>query len=159
MTPEQLAELKNDATLRKRLAKRMARDCFRNTILEDFHAGKVPSSQAGDCSDVKVVTPYGEIHWDALSRLSDTEMKTLMIDVVDHCYDFLMELCSPHGQEIIENLKLHDDLPGWNEPEPMIFRQWPSPRQLQATVRSAAPVPPLDASARSYAPLPRRSRP
>jgi hypothetical protein len=31
MTPEQLAELKNDATLRKRLAKRMARDCFRNT--------------------------------------------------------------------------------------------------------------------------------
>ncbi len=26
MTPEQLAELKNDATLRKRLAKRMAHD-------------------------------------------------------------------------------------------------------------------------------------
>jgi hypothetical protein len=77
MTPDQLGELKDDATLRARLAKRMARDCFRNTILEDFHAGKVPSSQAGDCSDVKVVTPYGEIDWNALSRLSDTDMKAL----------------------------------------------------------------------------------
>jgi len=110
MTPDQLAELKNDATLRARLAKRMARDCFRNTILEDFHAGKVSSSQTGDYSDVKVVTPYGEIHWNALSRISDTEMKALMIDIVDHCYDFLMELCSPNGREVIENLKLRDEL-------------------------------------------------
>jgi len=46
MTPDQLAALKQEATLRKRLAKRMAGDCFRNTILEDFHAGKAPSSQA-----------------------------------------------------------------------------------------------------------------
>jgi hypothetical protein len=59
MNPDQLAELKTNVALRKRLAKRMARDCFRNTILEDFHAGKTPSSQTGDCSDVKVVTPYG----------------------------------------------------------------------------------------------------
>jgi hypothetical protein len=82
MTPEQLADLKDDATLRKRLAKLIARDCFRNTVLEDFHSGKVPSSRTGDYSDVKAITPYGEIEWDKLSRLSDAEMKRLMIDVV-----------------------------------------------------------------------------
>jgi hypothetical protein len=121
MTPEQLAELKNNAILRGRLAKQMARDCFRNTILEDFHAGKAPSSQTGDYSDVKVVTPYGEIAWNRLSRLSDAEMKALMIDVVDHCFDFLVDLCSE--PEIIERLKLRDALPGWNEPEPVILKQ------------------------------------
>src|SRR5712671_6804988 len=111
MTPEQLAELKTDAILRKRLAKKMAHDCFRNTELEDFHAGKVPSTRTGDYSDVKVVTPYGEIQWDRLSRLSDAEMKALMIDVVDHCYEFLMELCSPHGADVIDDLKRRDELP------------------------------------------------
>jgi hypothetical protein len=45
MTPDQLAELKNDATLRKRLAKKMAHDCFRNTKeLEEMHT-------AGQLSD------------------------------------------------------------------------------------------------------------
>ena len=116
MTPEQLADLKDDTILRKRLAKLIARDCFRNTILEDFHSGKVPSSPTGDYSDVKVVTPSREIEWDELSRLSDAEMKRLMIDVVDHCYDFLMELCSPRGQEIMDNLTLRDEVPDWNEP-------------------------------------------
>ena len=116
MTPEQLEDLKDDATLRKRLAKLIARDCFRNTVLEDFHSGKVPSSQTGDYSEVKAITPYGEIEWDNLSRLSDAEMKRLMIDVVDHCYDFVMELCSPRGQEIMENLTLRDEVPEWNEP-------------------------------------------
>jgi hypothetical protein len=128
MTPKQLAELKNDPTLRARLAKLMARDCFRNTILEDFHAGTFPSPQSGDYSDVKVISPYGEIQWNRLSRLSDAEMKALMIDVVNHCYDFLIELCSPHGAEIIEDLKQGDKVPGWNEPQPVILRHWPSLR-------------------------------
>jgi hypothetical protein len=35
------------------------------------------------------------------SRFTDDEMKAVMIDVVAHCYDFLMGLCSPHGQESI----------------------------------------------------------
>jgi hypothetical protein len=47
-----------------------------------------PSSKAGDYSDVKVVSPYGEIGWERLSRLSE-EMKALMIDVVNHCYDLM----------------------------------------------------------------------
>jgi hypothetical protein len=39
----------------------MARECFRNTELEDYHAGMFPSSKAGDYSDVKVVSPFGKI--------------------------------------------------------------------------------------------------
>jgi len=40
MTPlDQLGELKNDEVIRKRLAKLIAHDCFRNTKkLEDMHA-------------------------------------------------------------------------------------------------------------------------
>ena len=34
-----------------------------NTELEDLHAGISPSSKTGDYTDVKVVTPYGEIKW------------------------------------------------------------------------------------------------
>jgi hypothetical protein len=60
MTPKQLAELKRDELVRKRLAKLMALTCFRNTKLEDFHAGMYPSSKSGDYSDVKVASPFGE---------------------------------------------------------------------------------------------------
>ena len=96
MTPEQLAELKNDATLRKRLAKKLAHDCFRSTNkLEEMHTA---------------------------GRFNDEEIKELMTDVVDYSYDFLMELCSPHGAEIVDDLKRRDELPEWNDPEPIIRR-------------------------------------
>jgi hypothetical protein len=96
MTPDQLAELKDNGTLRKRVAKKMARDCFRNSKkLEDMHAG----------------------HW-----IDDQEMRALMSEVVDRSYDFLMELCSPHGAEIIDDLKRRDELPEWGDPVPMIRR-------------------------------------
>jgi hypothetical protein len=118
MTPSQLADLKNDDLLRKHLAKLMARDCFRNSrVLEDFHGGTSPSSETADFSDVRVVSPFGEIAWNDLSRLSDDEMKALVIDLVDRCYDFLMELCSPHGAELVEELKTIDKLPNWNDPQ------------------------------------------
>jgi hypothetical protein len=117
MTFDQLAELKDNATLRKRLAKLMASQCFRNSMLEDFHAGTVPTSRSADYSDVKVVTPYGEIPWNDLSRVSDQEMKALMIDAVNRSYRFLSELFdSPYGDAIIEALKGRDPLPGWNDP-------------------------------------------
>ena len=96
MTPEQLAELKDNATLRKRLAKKIVHDCFRNTKeLENIHAA---------------------------GKFSDEDMKALMTDLVDCSYDFLMELCSPHGADIIDDLKRRDELPEWNDPVPMIKR-------------------------------------
>jgi hypothetical protein len=110
-------EIQKNEVVRKRLAKAMARDCFRNTKLEDFHAGTFPSSEAGDYSDVKVISPYGEIAWNKLGRLSDEEMKVLMIDVVNHCYDFLTVLFGRFGDTIVEHLKQDDVLPQWNDPE------------------------------------------
>ena len=65
-TPAQtttITRLLADEKVRKRLAKYVALHCFRNSGLEDHHSGITPSSQAGDYSDVKVVTPYGEIPW------------------------------------------------------------------------------------------------
>jgi len=41
---------------------------------------------------------------------------------LDRSFDFLMELCSPHGSEIIDDLKRRDELPEWNDPVPMIRR-------------------------------------
>lgn len=52
----------------------------RNT-LENLHAGTFPQSKIGDYSDVKVVTPYEEIPWNELSRISDVEMGPLKDDM------------------------------------------------------------------------------
>ena len=77
------------------LAKAIVALCVRNTFLEDLHAGTTPSSKTGDYSDVKVVTPYGEIPWSKLSRLSDTEMKRLMMEIVNKVYTFLRRQNDP----------------------------------------------------------------
>jgi hypothetical protein len=74
------------------LAKALALACVRNTFLEDLHAGITPSSKAGDYSDVNVVSPYGEIPWTRLSRLSDDEMKVLMKEVVNKLFTVLIHL-------------------------------------------------------------------
>jgi hypothetical protein len=78
-----------------RLALGMAVWCVRNTCIEDIHAGVEPHSQAGDCSDVKVVTPYGEIPWNKLSRISNDEMRAFMKQVVDRLYTVFLRLDDP----------------------------------------------------------------
>jgi len=52
-----------DTKQAKQLALGMAVMCVRNTFLEDLHAGAGPSSKTEDYSDVKVVSPFGEIEW------------------------------------------------------------------------------------------------
>jgi ligand-binding SRPBCC domain-containing protein len=102
----------------KRLAKYMAQQCFRNTVLEDFHAGITPYSEAGDYSDVVVKTPAGTIPWSKLSRLSDQEMKTLMIDVVNRTYLLLRTLFDEEvGSYLIQTLSQQDLMPNWNDPQ------------------------------------------
>ena len=104
-------------TLRRRLAKLMALRCFRNTYLEDLHAGKVPHSQTGDYSDVVVTDTERHIPWNELSRLNDQEMKRLMIEVVDHCYDFLSTLADDQARtQLIDDLLQNDPLPRWQDP-------------------------------------------
>ena len=112
MTPETARKLSSDPELMKRLAKYLARQCFRNTLLEDLHAGITPNSQTGDYTDVVVRSPYGEIPWPRLSRLSDEEMKALMIDVVNKTYRTLRLLFDIRaGDELIEILAQRDLVP------------------------------------------------
>jgi hypothetical protein len=94
----------------ERLALVLVETCMRNSELENLHAGVTPSSATGDFSDVTVVTPYGEIPWARLSRISDIEMKALMIDVVDRVYTYLRypeELARLGGAVRWDRPKLH----------------------------------------------------
>jgi hypothetical protein len=106
-----------DPVLQQRLAKYLVLQCFRNSILEDFHAGISPSSASGDYSDVTVSSPYGAVPWPKVSRLNDDEMKRLMIDVVDRTYRFLHTLFDENtGGELLLRLAHRDPLPQWKEP-------------------------------------------
>ena len=106
-----------DPVLQQRLAKYMVLHCFRNSMLEDLHAGISPSSAAGDYSDVTVSSPYGVIPWNNVSRFNDDEMKRLMIDVVDRAYRFIHTLFDETaGGELLLLLAQHDPLPRWNAP-------------------------------------------
>jgi len=80
----------NDIKVWKAAAIALVQRCVRNTQIEDLHAGVFPASQSGDYNDVKVVSPYGEIAWNDLSRISDAEMKALMIEIVNKVFTFLV---------------------------------------------------------------------
>lgn len=69
-------------------ARSLVEVCFRNTKIEDLHAGVFPQSARGDWSDVKVVTPFGEIAWNDLSRISDDEMKEVMVEAVNRVFTY-----------------------------------------------------------------------
>lgn len=49
--------------------------------LEMLHEGILPKSKAGDYSDVQVVTPYGSIPWNQVSRINGREIRDLMLGV------------------------------------------------------------------------------
>ena len=119
MNPKHIREIQTNEVLRKRLAKYITLHCFRNTdVLEDLHSGEVPISESGDYSDVKVITPDREIPWSDLSRFDNSEMKAMMIDVVNHCDQVLAILFStPLGDKLIEELERRDLVPNWNDPE------------------------------------------
>jgi hypothetical protein len=76
----------------KLLARYIALHGVRNTNLEDLHSGTFPSSKTGDYSDVKVISPYGEIAWNEVSRISDKEMRILMQDVEKMIYHVLEKI-------------------------------------------------------------------
>ncbi len=53
----------------------------------------------------KVVTPFGEIPWHNLSRISDAEMKRLMKEIVNKLFIFLSR---QDDQAFLEAYLLHD---------------------------------------------------
>lgn len=81
--------------------------CVRNTQLEELHAGIFPARQSGSYDDVKVVSPYGEIPWNELSRISDQEMNALMIEIVNKVFTFLV-----HGDYLSDR----PSTAKWDEP-------------------------------------------
>lgn len=91
----------------RRIALALVEQCVRNSRLEDLHAGTTPNSISGDFTDVKVLTPFGEIPWTQVSKISDTEMKALMIEIVNRVYTFLTH---------IEDLTALNDSARWNRP-------------------------------------------
>ena len=104
--------------LQQQLAKYLVLQCFRNSMLEDLHAGISPSSASGDYTDVSVSSPYGVIPWRKVSRLNDDEMKRLMIDVVDRAYRFIHTLFDEStGGELLRCPAQRDPLPQWKNPE------------------------------------------
>jgi hypothetical protein len=106
-----------EPVLQQRLAKLIVLQCFRNSLLEDLHAGISPSSAAGDYSDVIVNSPYGAIPWTEVSRFNDEEMKKLMIDVVDRTYQFVHRLFDEaDGGVLLIGLAEHDPAPHWQTP-------------------------------------------
>ena len=61
--------------------------CFRNSKLEDIHAGTEPVSRTGDFSDVIVVDADGRrIPWPEVSHFDDEAMRDLMRKTVDRLY-------------------------------------------------------------------------
>lgn len=116
-TNEEVRAFITEPVLQQRLAKYLVLQCFRNSMLEDLHAGTSPSSASGDYSDVSVSSPFGVIPWPELSRLNDDEMKRLMIDVVDRTYRFIHTLFNESTSgELLLSLAQRDPLPQWKEP-------------------------------------------
>lgn len=107
-----------DPVIQKRLAKYLALKCFRNSALEDLHAGIVPASKSGDYTDVVVHTPVSEIPWNDLSRFDDAEMKALMMDVVNKTYQLVQELFDEQrGGNLLLKLATRDPVPHWDDPK------------------------------------------
>jgi hypothetical protein len=85
-----------------------------NTELEDLHAGMVPCSKTGDYSDVYVVSPYGKIEWNKLSRFNDEEMRSLMLSIERAILRVLwtFEVLKDMGKEeeiksLLDNIEMH----------------------------------------------------
>lgn len=121
---------RHDKTMRK-LAQMLVHECVRNTQLETLHTGITPSSASGDFEDVKVITPFGEIPWNRLSRISDAEMKPLIIEIVNKVYTYLSHA---------EHLSRLPSPAGWQTPE------YDAP--LLATAMRLAKVPITDSMQR-----------
>lgn len=110
--------LVTDPVMQLRLAKYMALRCFRNTVLEDLHGGTPVESETGDYSDVTVQSPSGVIPWNEVSRISDAEMKVLMIDVVNCSYKFIHEFFDVEkGGQLLLELAEKDPAPQWDTPK------------------------------------------
>lgn len=103
-----------ERTATGRIAQMIALRCVRNTSIEEIHAGKSPRSQVGDYSDVKVVTPFGEIPWNDVSRITNEEMKRFNTEVVNKLFTVL--LCLSRQEMPVGSHAFYVPA-GWDDPE------------------------------------------
>lgn len=97
-------------------AKRIVVNCFRNTGLEDLHAGSGPVTKSGDYSDVRVIDAEGtEWGWHECSHIDQAQMKALMQDAVGRVYTYLKCGDDP---EVHQVMRKHDaSIENWDRPE------------------------------------------
>ena len=98
------------------ISKSMAMMCFRNTMLEDIHAGIEPVSRTGDFTDVTVIDANGrKIPWPDVSRIGDEEMGRLMRQVVNRLYTFQVKADDLHFLVMMDRALA--EAWRWDEPE------------------------------------------
>lgn len=95
--------------------------CVRNTCIENIHAGKEPASATGDFSDVKVVTPYGEIPWNQVSRITNDEIREFMKQVVDRLYTFSLRA---NDLAFVERMMKYTERTTYNWDSPNNLMEW-----------------------------------
>jgi hypothetical protein len=91
MNLSSLQEIQHNDLVRKRLAKKIVRDRFRDGKFEDFHT--------------------------ELAELDDDTVETIMKDAVNRTYKLLCKLSNAMGDMIVERLKGQDDVPAWDDPD------------------------------------------
>jgi hypothetical protein len=101
--------------VRKQISKYIVSRIRNTSLVEEMHSGTFPSSETGDYSDVKVVSPYGEISWNRLSRFCDEEMRDLMILMVDVVYTILTEMTN-RDEMFLKRFSTAVVEPKWNDP-------------------------------------------
>ncbi len=99
------------------LARLMAVICVHNSRLEDLHAGRVPVSRTGDGGDIVVEDGEGNrIPWSEVSRISETEMRALMREIVDRLYTFHLRIDDPAFRAEIDRWAAATE--HWDAPKP-----------------------------------------
>jgi hypothetical protein len=88
-------------------------------VRRDIHAGIEPHSPSGDYSDVKVVTPIGEIAWPKASRIRNDEMRAFMKQVVDRLYTILLRSDDPEFVDRIDRYARR------------VTRAWDAPKKVE----------------------------
>ena len=112
----------NPEKLQSEFSKIMTAACVRRGYLEKLHAGITPITRTGDYSDVKVIDAEGrEIPWNQVSRIDQTEMKTLITGVVNRIHTFLTRtIFSPTQDQAFEQALERAAAPWtktWDEPK------------------------------------------
>jgi hypothetical protein len=93
--------IKKDPVILKRLAKYLVQQCFRNTVIEDYHAGYGPGPGKSNAS-----------------RITQAEMKALMIEAVEKTYSFLWVLFQEDiGLSLLADFGAADPIEYWSMPK------------------------------------------